>query len=645
MPKKFIPGSSGTVPPTGTAPVSDPTPPPTPSNSTTPTNTATSSGRIVSDGGKYFVIWGNNRIPIENADVLKGARKPLAQSDSQVPNDLQQAVDAALQNRAELLSKKNVLGVRAGYLFQDGKITSIPAVVVAIKASPGKKFEKQAIRNELGLPPIIDGVPVDIEIADPFQQLMSSREMEAVPLLRRRPRLLIDEIQATGAEAELLEAVPMITYEPPPNGDLSPVTGAMTLTCHVSPDAGWKVLEPFLVGTGRKLHLGMYDFTAPHIYRTARTLLKDSNVEWQQTLGPNESLPGEDDVDSNKANDITEESVVKGLKRVASDRFGNAFAHIGAGKTFASAYHIKVAVRDDRAFWLSSGNWQSSNQPDIDFFDENSDRQLITRFNREWHVVCENSTLAKRFQVFLDGDFDTASSEEEAALIPETMPELLLPVEELLREERAAVSLDVFAPQKFTFTAENPLTVQPILTPDNYLEVVLKFLRKKPKRTLYFQNQSLNPVKSPTPEFKEMMALLAKYSNDSDLDVRFIFRNIGPIRKKLESLQAAGFNMDKIRTQAGCHTKGIIVDSEIILLGSHNVTNQGVQVNRDASLLIRDNGIARYYEKVFLHDWEKLSKATIREEAVPIPVSSHEAAGMTSSNEFMTVPFSYFEEE
>src|ERR1051326_2305162 len=645
MPKKFIPGSSGTVPPTGTAPVSDPTPPPTPSNSTTPTNTATSSGRIVSDGGKYFVIWGNNRIPIENADVLKGARKPLAQSDSQVPNDLQQAVDAALQNRAELLSKKNVLGVRAGYLFQDGKITSIPAVVVAIKASPGKKFEKQGIRNELGLPPIIDGVPVDIEIADPFQQLMSSREMEAVPLLRRRPRLLIDEIQATGAEAELLEAVPMITYEPPPNGDLSPVTGAMTLTCHVSPDAGWKVLEPFLVGTGRKLHLGMYDFTAPHIYRTARTLLKDSNVEWQQTLGPNESLPGEDDVDSNKANDITEESVVKGLKRVASDRFGNAFAHIGAGKTFASAYHIKVAVRDDRAFWLSSGNWQSSNQPDIDFFDENSDRQLITRFNREWHVVCENSTLAKRFQVFLDGDFDTASSEEEAALIPETMPELLLPVEELLREERAAVSLDVFAPQKFTFTAENPLTVQPILTPDNYLEVVLKFLRKKPKRTLYFQNQSLNPVKSPTPEFKEMMALLAKYSNDSDLDVRFIFRNIGPIRKKLESLQAAGFNMDKIRTQAGCHTKGIIVDSEIILLGSHNVTNQGVQVNRDASLLIRDNGIARYYEKVFLHDWEKLSKATIREEAVPIPVSSHEAAGMTSSNEFMTVPFSYFEEE
>ena len=127
--------------------------------------------------------------------------------------------------------------------------------------------------------------------------------------------------------------------------------------------------------------------------------------------------------------------------------------------------------------------------------------------------------------------------------------------------------------------------MQPILTPDNYLEVVLEFLRKKPRRRLYFQNQSLNPVKSPTPEFAELLKLLARYSKDPDLDVRFIFRNIGSIRKKLESLQAAGFNMSRIRTQAGCHTKGIIVDSETILLGSHNITNQGVEANRDASFL------------------------------------------------------------
>ncbi len=649
---RFIPGRTGTLAPSGTPPpVTDPTPPPAdPSNPTPPTGL---TGRLVEEDGHLFVVFGNRRIPIENGNLSPRPTKPASPRrdfvNASVPDPLRRAVETASEYRAQLMKQKGVVAVRAGYLFQNGAITSIPAVVVAVRAVPGKRFDKTAVANELGLPSSLNGVPVDLEIADPYQQLLSSGETEAAPVLLRRPQILIDEIQATGVEAELLlEAVPVITYEPPPNGDLSPVTGAMTITCHVSPDAGWKVLKRFLEDTGSKLHVGMYDFTAPHIYRTARTLLKESAVEWQQVLGPNESLPGEDEADSTKAGDLKESSIIRGLRRVASDRFENAFAHVGAGQTFASAYHIKVAVRDNRSFWLSSGNWQSSNQPEIDFFEEDADRQLISRYNREWHVVCDSPVLAKRFQVFLDHDFTTASTAEEAAFIPEAaLPPLLVPAEEILEDEAAAVGLEVFAPQKFTFTAQNPLTVQPILTPDNYLEVVLEFLRRKPQRSLYFQNQSLNPIKSPTAQYAELMKLLARYSNDPDLDVRFIFRNIGPIRKKLESLQAAGFNMSRIRSQKGCHTKGIIVDSETILLGSHNVTNQGVEVNRDASLLIRHAGIAQYYEKVFLHDWEKLAKPTIREESVPVPISvdGNEAAALATSSEFLALPFSYFEEE
>lgn len=31
----------------------------------------------------------------------------------------------------------------------------------------------------------------------------------------------------------------------------------------------------------------------------------------------------------------------------------------------ANAYHIKVRVDDSDQFWLSSGNWKNSSQPDI----------------------------------------------------------------------------------------------------------------------------------------------------------------------------------------------------------------------------------------------------------------------------------------
>jgi hypothetical protein len=45
--------------------------------------------------------------------------------------------------------------------------------------------------------------------------------------------------------------------------------------------------------------------------------------------------------------------------------------------------------------------------------------------------------------------------------------------------------------------------------------------------------------------------------------------------------------MGRVRTQAGCRT-GDLIGSSLVLLGSHNWTNEGVEADRDASLLIHD---------------------------------------------------------
>ena len=618
-----------------------------------PSRETAPKGQLVVEHGRAYVRYGPSRIELDassTAQVVSGQRvaAPATGDSFAAPDELKSAIKAAIMHGDELRKLPGVVSVRAGYKFVDGLIRDTPCVVVSVVE------KRKEVADDERIPTVLDGIATDVTAADPYERLaFAHSEDEAVPIMPR-PRLLIDELQEGVSESEMEEALPVITYEPPSDGNLEPVTGPMTLTCHVSPDAGWRVLELFLKGTERTLHLGMYDFTAPHIYRTARSLLRDSEVEWQQVLDPKESLPAEGDVDSNKANDIGQRDVVKGLRRVAGDRFRHAFAHIGSRKTVASAYHIKVAVRDDKAVWLSSGNWQSSNQPDIDFLADDADRNLIPKYNREWHVVIENPTLAKRIERFLDSDFKTASAPEEAALLEEALalPDLLVPEDEILGEELRAVDLEVFAPQKFVFTQAKPLTIQPILTPDNYLEVVLELLRKKPKERLYFQNQSLNPVRDPSPAFGEMMRLLAGYSKNRDMDVRFIFRNIGPTRRKLESLKAAGFRMDRVRMQSGCHTKGLVIDSETVLLGSHNFTNQGVQVNRDASLLLRHQGIAKYYEKVFLHDWEKLSRQTIREEAMPLPVfagkgarGEAEAAMQAGETTMIRLPWSAYEEE
>ena len=68
-----------------------------------------------------------------------------------------------------------------------------------------------------------------------------------------------------------------------------------------------------------------------------------------------------------KEDDIPDEKVVDRLRKKLKDRFHQAWASVtGSNRIFGSSYHIKVAVRNSESFWLSSGNWQSSNQPDID---------------------------------------------------------------------------------------------------------------------------------------------------------------------------------------------------------------------------------------------------------------------------------------
>ena len=603
MPERRIAGSAGSEPEVFSAAQS--------AKRAQPSATTTTVARLVVEGRSVYVEIDGRRAPLAAEDVARlcgGKAMPMAGESTE--SELWPAIESARAHREMLLRLPNVVSVRAGYKFVGGRITRTPAVVVAVDQ------KLPMLPGVDAVPPVLlDGLPTDVAVADPLDRL-EAVDPRITTHVRRQ--LLIDQVQTDHVESEVLEAVPIITYEPPAGASLDPVTGPMVITCHVSPDAGWDVLRPFLEETRRSMTLGMYDFTAPHIYRAIRSLLRDSDVQWRQTLDSGESLPLADDVDSPKAEDKPEASINRGLSRVAGQRFETAFAQTGAGRTFASAYHIKVAVRDDETIWLSSGNWQSSNQPPVSFLDPASDSKLMTLYNREWHAVVESPELANTFQRYLRGDFDTASDAPEAAVI--AGPDLLLPMEQLLEAERTAVDLQVFGPERFVFSQHDPLTVQPILTPDNYLDIVLDLLRERPSRKLYFQNQSLNPVLNPTPRWAELLQLLAKYSNDDSLDVRIIFRNIGPIRKKLESLQAAGFNMERVRSQVGCHTKGIVIDSATVLLGSHNWTNQGVEANRDASLLIKNAEIAGYYERIFLHDWERLAKPTIREEATPVPL-------------------------
>jgi hypothetical protein len=424
------------------------------------------------------------------------------------------------------------------------------------------------------IPSSLGGYPVDITNAEPEELLR-----QAFPELTTQ----LDALEVAHG------------YVPPTDIPLDRVKERMQARFHVSPDHGWDELSKFFADTKPKgrLDCAMYDFTAPHI-RVAieKALGAEGKMRLTLDFKPASGLTG------TKSADEVEAQVVADLKQKLGSRFEVVDA--GVGVLFPSAYHIKVTVRDGIAFWLSSGNWQSSNQPTgtDPAGKQLTPKDLLTNYDRDWHAIIQNGTLADNFRRYLDYDFANGlkfGKQTQAAL-----PELFIPDGGLWLQEAGRVV-------KFfdTIAIDDVLDIQPLLTPDNYSDHVLAMIESA-QRSVYFINQSLNIGATPPAAYTALLdALLAKQRKG--LDVKIIIRDLGA-RVALESMKTYGFDTNQVKVRPGCHTKGIVVDSNVVLIGSQNWTGQGVTTNRDASLIVLDSRVAQYYENIFLYDWQNWSR-------------------------------------
>src|SRR5262245_43211215 len=260
--------------------------------------------------------------------------------------------------RQELLGLKDVIAVRPGYAYPSTG-NPIPAVVVAITPATSP----------------VNASELDDKFADAFGLTDANVEVQqaapgATPLSFSAP----EGLTVTAFE-KLLGGEEALEFGPPETGsyeELNPhnlplVKEAMDVTICVSPEAGWSELETFLAGTQKGLTVAMYQLTAPHIFDAVNAALTPPGRQVELVLHPIPEPPPKSGV---KADDLAEEEeVIEPLEKKLKNRFELAWATLVSKAhpdgLWASAYHIKVAVRDGKTVWLSSGNWQSSNQPDV----------------------------------------------------------------------------------------------------------------------------------------------------------------------------------------------------------------------------------------------------------------------------------------
>ena len=514
-----------------------------------------------------------------------------------------QAIEAVVAANQAELQKPGVLGIRAGYKVVAGWPTRKPAIVVTVEN------KKDDVAEQDRLPDKVGGIAVDVreasrlkslELKDPAQYETIAHTLPAEARVARFP----DEqpTQATSEEpaVEPLAAKPTLPYAGPADADLDPVEDDFTILCHASPDAGWPTLSKFLADTTDRLVVGLYDFTSAHVLDAVKTDLNGKHLDLVLDHPPR-----------NPTADQTDEETHTALADELGDNLDFAWALEGMDKfaavaVFPNAYHIKVAVRDGQTFWLSSGNWNNSNQPDIDPVNNPADASAATKFDRDWHVIVQHAGLAGTFSKYLENDL-TVASQHQVAPAAVAAPAALAAAEELAFEPLAvpaAAFAQFFAPQSFS----GQMKVTPLLTPDPdiYTGAVLALVQSA-TQSLYIQTQYAHPsVQAGDAKFTELLQAVVD-RQQAGVDVRIIFsqwENQG----YLEKLQAVGFDLNQVRIQQGVHNKGIVRDGTAVLISSQNWSADGVLRNRDAGVIIENADIAQYFQQIFMHDWTHLAR-------------------------------------
>lgn len=503
----------------------------------------------------------------------------------------------------DLLRIPGVISVKPGYRFHNGEITDTPAVVVNVE-------RKRDIAEMTGalVPRRLGRVIVDVIDANPLVQYRHLRSLalagppgpEAMPEAWRISSTLPGDEEETEGMREAALAGPLPPYEPP-EIEADEVDEEMTVTCHSSCDNGSRLLKGFFARTRTSLVSTMYEFTTQHLVDALLTSLR-SPRKFEFIFDGKKKKLG--------TGDLTRQELVAQLRKDLGKRLKFVWAANAAAKEvvttgfFPMAYHIKVSVRDGSEVWLSSGNWKESGQPETDpqnppaAFDV---AKFLKEHNREWHLLIENQALASQFARYIRHDMKEALPFQiKGATTADTpMPDLFVPV-----DDDSKLGPPIFHEE---MTVTKQLRVRPLFTPDknSYFDFVAGLVSKA-KKSICFENQSLAPKVRDTVYMNELFLILRDQARKLD-DVRIIVRGDYSPDDILTNLQAHDFPMQRVRLLSNVHTKGLIVDGEVVVVGSHNWTGQGVRENRDASLVFWDSEIISFYQMLFDYDWSRTS--------------------------------------
>ena len=262
--------------------------------------------------------------------------------------------------------------------------------------------------------------------------------------------------------------------------------------------------------------------------------------------------------------------------------------------------------------------------------------------NRDMGIAIKSSKLCKFFTNIIKNDMALEVAEEASIAASETFA----PLPALLEAVPKKIPSSLF-PSK-SFQPSEPIAVTPVLSPDNYMDIIPKVLSSA-KKSIIIENQY---IKSSQTDVSKLLSSIKKaIDKNSDLDVRIILgkmfsqKDYDKEKINIKNIAATyglelGENIRYIDTDrfVHCHNKLIIVDNEKVLVSSQNWSDSAVSKNREAGLLIQYPDIAEYYSSIFESDWSTALQF------IPKPGKAEAGIEEVAAGNFMSVVAADYQE-
>jgi phosphatidylserine/phosphatidylglycerophosphate/cardiolipin synthase-like enzyme len=366
---------------------------------------------------------------------------------------------------------------------------------------------------------------------------------------------------------------------------------------YASPDSTFAVTKRLFDAAKKSIAIGIYDFTADHVKQLVLAAL-NRGVKVELML----------DLDGKK-----EEAVFDELQTLGVDCTPAPSCASQNNNKFFRSSHEKFIVIDDEITMVQSGNYSDNSIP-LNTVDGGTTKTFITG-NRDMGLAMKSKPMAKFFRKIFRSDVNLELSGPQSAPRPQKPDTFLV-------EAAPTKKLSKLFPSK-TIPLSKPLTVQPILTPDNYmLEMPARIA--KATTSILIQQQY---IRAKQPHIVSLLSAIktAKASNPG-LDVRIVLGKL--FNKSKKELAKEDANLKLLSKKFGlklgtniryvdetrlvhCHNKLILVDGEGVLVSSQNWSDAAVSENREAGLWLEHKGIAGYFTKIFELDWSTAAKSPV----------------------------------